>query len=96
MPIPGDDDRRRLRTGLHHVALPDQPTAQALVVAHPIGLDLHRLRRRVDEQRDVVAGDRADLAGEALERVVGLDVGADPVERAGLGVLGDEPGRRRE
>ena len=84
VPIPTDTTGRWLRPGLDHVALPDQPATEALVVAHPIGLNLHRLCRRVHEQRDVVALDRADLAGEALERVVGLDVRADPVERAGL------------
>ena len=88
----GGDHRSGLGTRRDEVALPGEAATEALVVAHPVRLHLHGPRPRVDEQGHVVAGDRADLAGEPLERVVGLDEVADPVERARLGVLGDEPG----
>ena len=87
----GGDDGRRLRPRRDEVALPGQAPTEALVVAHPVRLHLHGPRPGVDEEGHVVAGDRADLAGEPLERVVGLDEVADPVERARLRVLGDEP-----
>ena len=84
-----------LGPGRHEVALPGEPSTQTLVVAHPVRLHLHGTRPGVDEQGDVVAADRAHLAGVALERMLGLDEVADPVQGAGLGVLGDEPGCRR-
>ena len=88
---PGRHDRGGLRAGREEVGLHDQATTEALVEAHPVGLHLYGAGRCVDEQRDVVTGHRAHLAGEALQRVVGLDEVADPVERPGLRVLGDQP-----
>ena len=73
----------------------DQPAAEALVVAHAIGLDVEGGGGGVDEQVEFVARDGADGAGVALEHVGRLDAGDHPVDGAGLGVLGDQPGRHR-
>ena len=91
----GRDHRGGLGPGGDEVALPEEPAAQSLVVAHAVRLHLHGACSGVDEEGDVVTRHRAHLAGEPLECVVGLDEVADPVERAGLGVLGDQPRRGR-
>jgi len=57
---------------------------EALVEAHPVRLHLHGLGGGIDEQSHIVARHRADLAGEALERVLGLDVVADPISVPGF------------
>ena len=84
-------DRRQLGRRRHEVRLVDQPPAQTLVVAHAVHLGLYRGRSGVDEQRDVVAADRADLAGETFECVVRLHVVTDPIESAPPGVLRNQP-----
>ena len=88
------DHRRGLDRGRDEVGLDDEAATQALVVAHAIGLDLDGACGRADEHGDVVAGHRTHLAGKALERVLGLVVVADPIQRARLGVLGDQPRSR--
>ena len=91
----GGEDRGGLGLRGDEVCLYDEAAPEALVVAHPVHLRLDGAGRGVDEQGDVVAGHRTHLTGESLQRVVGLDVVADPVQGAGLGVLGDQPRRRR-
>ena len=93
----GCDDGRALDRGRDEVSLDDEPATEALVVTHPIGSNWTWTARAVVLTRNghVVAGNCTDLAGEALERVLGLVVVADPVQRARLGVLGDQPGGRR-
>ena len=91
----GRDHGRGLDLGREEIRLHDEAAAEALVEAHPVGLHLDGVGGGVDEQGHVVAGHRADLAGEALERVLGLVVVADPIQRARLRVLGDQPGCRR-
>ena len=87
--MPGRDHGRGLDLGREEIRLHEEAAAEALVEAHPVGLHLDRLGGGVDEQRHVVAGHRADLAGKALERVLGLVVVADPIQCARLRVLGD-------
>ncbi len=83
--------RRRLRSGRHHVAPVDQPSPESLVVTHPVGVDPHRLGRRVHEEGHVVPCRRADLAGEPFECVIGLHEVDDPIQGSRSLVLRDEP-----
>ncbi len=88
---PGGERGLGLRCGLDAVGPRDQPASEPLVVAHPVGLDVERRRRRIDEDDDVVARLGAHLAGVALDGVRGLDARHHPVEGARPGVLLDEP-----